>query len=50
MSPTTQVATLQQIQDLQSRGVNASPIAAPLPTGAQTGPQMVNAPGPMRRF
>jgi tetratricopeptide (TPR) repeat protein len=50
MSPTTQVAALQQIQDLQSRGVNAAPIAAPLPTGIQTGPRMVNAPGPMRRF
>lgn len=50
MSPTTQVAALQQIQDLQSRGVNAAPIAAPLPNGVQTGPRMVNAPGPMRRF
>lgn len=50
LSPTTQVATQQKIAELQSRGVNASPLGTPLPANAQTAPRMVNAPGPMRRF
>lgn len=50
LNPTAQVATQQKIAELQTRGVNPSPLGMPLPTGIQGGPRMVNAPGPMRRF
>jgi Tfp pilus assembly protein PilF len=50
LSPTTQVATRDKIVELQSRGVNASPLATPAPNSPSSAPRMVNAPGPMRRF
>jgi tetratricopeptide (TPR) repeat protein len=54
LNPTTQVATRDKIIELQSRGVNASPLGTPLgtplPAAVQSAPRMVNAPGPMRRF
>lgn len=50
LSPTTQVAMQPKIASLQTRGVNPTPLGTPLPTGIQSGPRMVNAPGPMRRF
>ena len=50
LNPGTQVATQQKIAELQTRGVNASPLTAPPPSAVQTGPRLVNAPGPMRRF
>jgi len=50
LNPTTQVAAQEKIAELQSRGVNPSPLTAPLPANVQTSPRMVNAPGPMRRF
>lgn len=50
LNPTTQVAARDKLLELQSRGVNPSPLGAPLPAGLDTSPRMVNAPGPMRRF